>query len=184
MKFSQWLLSNWFILLAVGIAIVAVYLAYLTNRTLHQVSSEPDKTDNSDIASAETHNLKRYRHLSSIKTVLGFILFILIVSSLTFSILKNRTSQSEPPKVPILTAEISGTASYGDNLYITLDKIIPMGDSSYKVDATVRNGKGEESIRFSNAKEGATITFPQENGYDIKIVRIDSRSTSFAIKKN
>jgi len=178
MRFIHWLLSNWFILLTVGIAIISVYLAYLTYRMLYQVGSAKEP----NTASAESDNSKRYRYLSRIRPLLAFVFFVLIVSSLIFSVLKNAT-RPDHHNDPVLTADIAGPASYGDDLLITLDKTTLVGDSSYTISVTIRYKTGE-STKFSDLKEGTIINFPPENGYDIKIVAADDHSASFLIKKS
>jgi hypothetical protein len=71
------------------------------------------------------------------------------------------------------------TADYGDELKIKVVRITP---ASHKVDGLVTYKK-VETMTFNNAKEGTIITYPPENGYDIKIVRVEDDKVTFSITK-
>lgn len=177
MKFVQWLASNWDLILLFTIAIITVYFYIRTYRTVKDAKSGTE--------ASSTHPDKNHRFWLRNRSVLGLAVLIVVVSGMTFSILTNRIQLTRRPSFKA-AVEISATLTVEDDVGATLAiraiKTTLIENSSYTVDVEMTY-KDQEKAMFTDAHEGAIITFPSEGGYTIEVVVVRENRASFSITK-
>lgn len=130
--------------------------------------------------------------LKSRKLAITVILILAIIFALPLYkwIKQPSRSPSNPfgkpsPEGVKVKVDLDQTADYGDDLSIKVLRINqkdPQKDpSDYRVDSLVIYKKAE-TVTFNNAKAGAIFTYPPENGYDIKVVKVEAQYVVFDIK--
>lgn len=176
MKYLEWLASNWYLILVVPITIITVYFSIRTYRTLKNVETESRTAEPSELPP-----LKSERLWQSKRAILSFVVLIVVVSLMVFSVMKKRI---QPLGMGSFRAsvEISDTLTVGDDIAVTPLKTTLIGSSSYTVDLTMTY-KNQENAKYTNVAEGAEITFPRENAYDFLVLEVRANLVSFSITK-
>lgn len=96
----------------------------------------------------------------------------------------NAPAAGQPRGTNQVTVMKSQTMSVADDLNITLtDVVFEPNPPRYKVNAKVSYA-GAPEMQIHDAKEGSIITYPKDHGYDIELLKADSVSAKFSIKKN
>ena len=129
--------------------------------------------------------------------IIGIIGLTVAVASLTYVLTKDRFQNridelgrqirtAGPPTGQgfIVSSMLGKTTDFGEDLKITVTGLLKKSNPErYVVNAKVQH-RGLADMKIGAAEVGYVVTYPQEDGYQIEIVKADAQAATFSIQSH
>lgn len=137
---------------------------------------------------------RQWRGIST-PVIVGTVIAVVTVALLAFLVTRGkRVTENQVHTEPIagapssaahrVTVRLNEAANVGNDLSITLTEVQQQPDTKkYKVWAKVLI-KDQPDMQVRRAEEGYAVTYPEEHGYTIELIKATADSAKFSITKN